>query len=519
MIYLKEIATTVFLIFLSTNSVADTKTLRVGSKNFSEQLILGEILAQIIEDRSAYTVERKLNMGSTFLAFGALENGDIDFYVEYTGTGFVTILKRTDFGNPDEVFQVVQDEFERRYQMVWSPPLGFNNTYGIAVRESDESLAHVKTLSDLAKENDFIFGSPHEFLERKDGFIGLTEAYNMSIPPERRVSINPGLMYKAIQMGEVDVITGFTTDARIAKYNLRILEDDRQFFPPYYASILVKRETLNRHPIIQDLFNILADQISAEEMMTLNGLVDEKKLDPAEVARRFLLEKGIIDDGKLDRDTNIEDSERLGWPAYLWAKRPYITEIILEHIWISGVAIGLASLLAVPIGILLTRKETWSGPIFSVTNVIQTIPSLALFGFLLPIMGIGLKPAIFALFLYSLLPILRNTYLGIRGVDPVLKEVARGIGLTNRHILTMIEIPLALPVIIGGIRTAAVIVIGTATLADLIGAGGLGNPIFRGIQSVDNRLIMLGAVPSAALALMVDRGLFYLERRLTPSQK
>lgn len=188
----------------------------------------------------------------------------------------------------------------------------------------------------------------------------------------------------------------------------------------------------------------------------------------------------------------------------------------LEHLQLTGISVAIAVLLGVPLGAYLTRERMLAGPVLAAVGLIQTVPSLALLGLLIPLLGIGYKPALLALFLYALLPIVRNTYDGLNSVNPVTVDAARGMGMTERQILRQIAVPLALPVLIGGIRTSTVITVAVTTLVALVGAGGLGDFIFRGIGMVDMRMVLMGAIPAGLLALVLDIGLGLLERRLTP---
>jgi osmoprotectant transport system permease protein len=196
----------------------------------------------------------------------------------------------------------------------------------------------------------------------------------------------------------------------------------------------------------------------------------------------------------------------------------YGSEIIQrtgEHLLLVGIAVAIAILISIPLGVLITRKKSLRQPVLAVANILQTIPSLALFGLLIPLVGIGAVPAIIALTVYSFLPIIRNTYTGIMNVDPAVREAGRGMGMTDWQLLSRVELPLALGVILAGVRVAVVIAVGIATIAAAIGAGGLGVFIFRGIAVVNNQLILAGAVPAAAIALLADYGIGALERRLT----
>lgn len=207
---------------------------------------------------------------------------------------------------------------------------------------------------------------------------------------------------------------------------------------------------------------------------------------------------------------------KIGFFQFLQYRGPEIFKLTGEHMKITGVAVLLAILVGVPLGIYITKNKKVSNVILNTANIFQTLPSLALFGLIIPIMGIGFKPAIFVLFLYALLPIIKNTYIGINSIEPSIIEAGRGMGMTKTQILTMVEIPLALPIIMGGIRISTVINIGTATIAALIGAGGLGDFIFKGISMGNNNMILAGAVPTALLAISVDFILGIVENKLTP---
>ena len=207
---------------------------------------------------------------------------------------------------------------------------------------------------------------------------------------------------------------------------------------------------------------------------------------------------------------------RIGFFQFLKYRGPEIFKLTGEHMKITGVAVILAILVGVPLGIYITKNKKVSNMVLNTANIFQTLPSLALFGLIIPIMGIGFKPAIFVLFLYALLPIIKNTYIGINSIEPSIIEAGRGMGMTKAQILTMVEIPLALPIIMGGIRISTVINIGTATIAALIGAGGLGDFIFKGISMGNNNMILGGAVPTALLAISVDFILGIVENKLTP---
>lgn len=276
---------------LSCSSKKDTIT--VGSKNFNEQLIVGNILADMIEDNTDLKVDRKLNLGGTNIAFDALKSNQIDMYVEYTGTGLVNIMKQKSMTDSDKVYNTVKDYYNKEYNITWLKPLGFNNTYTLSVRKDTAEKYNLKTFSDLAKvSNNLILGCTLEFNERQDGYPGLKTLYNMEF--KNVTPVDGGLRYTALANKKSDVIDAFSTEGLLKAFDLVVLEDDKNFFPPYYAAPIVSNETLKEHPEIEDLLNKLADKISDEEMREMNYKVDKQNADPAQVAEEFLKSKGLI---------------------------------------------------------------------------------------------------------------------------------------------------------------------------------------------------------------------------------
>lgn len=484
--------------------------IKIGSKVFSEALLLGEMLALILENKFNQPVVRRLNLGGTKVVFDALQNDDIDIYAEYTGTGYVFILKEKNFvKNPEVIYEKVKKEYYERFKIIWGPPIGFNNSYVLAVRDDDPNFQNINSLSELPKDlTSYGFASAHEFMERTDGFNAFKNFYNLDFNMDEVIGMDSGLMYGALVNEQVDMIMAYGTDGRILAYDLKAIKDDQNFFPPYWAAWNFKEEALRKFPHLQKAVNLFHNLISEEEMRHMNAAVDEYKKSPKEVAKNFLIKKGILK-GKI---TNSQAKRSL--PLFIYKKRNYLLKVTKDHIKLSALSLLLAIIISLPIGIMLTRYEKMAGPVFAVINTVQTIPSLALLGLLIPITGIGFTPAIIALFLYSLLPLIRNTYTGIHGVDKNYIEASKGMGLTSYQILKSVEIPLAMPVILAGIRTSSVIVIGTATLAALVGAGGLGEPIFRGVATINSQLIILGAAPSALLTITVDKLLGLAETKL-----
>ncbi|MGX6444176.1 ABC transporter permease/substrate-binding protein [Neobacillus sp. K501] len=284
------VAAGAFTVFTKANA-ADK--IVIGSKNFSEQLILGNMLAELIENKTDIEVERKLNLGGSQVAFSALNNGDIDVYVEYTGTGLVNILNQSPQSDPDKVYNYVQKEFNKKYGIELLEPLGFNNTYALAVRQDTAEQFNLETITDLAKvSGDLIMGPTIEFPNREDGLIGLEKAYNMGFKEVK--AVDGGLRYTALDNHKSDVIDAFSTDGLLEEFGLKVLKDDKNFFPPYYAVPIVKEETLKEHPEMKKALNTLAGKLSDEKMRKLNYKVDSLKESPAKVAKEFLVEEGLL---------------------------------------------------------------------------------------------------------------------------------------------------------------------------------------------------------------------------------
>jgi osmoprotectant transport system permease protein len=512
-----------------------TPPLRVGTKHFTEQIILGEVLAQTLE-RGGIPVERRFNLQGTLFCFEALRTGGLDLYPEYTGTGLVAILHGDVPSDPRMVIEAVRQEFRERWRMVWLAPLGFNNTYALALRRETAARLNVKTISDLvAHASGLVLGCGTEFLARSDGYPGLKARYELSFREAR--ALDPNLTYKAVKDGQVDVIDAYATDGRVKAFDLVTLVDDKGFFPPYDARVLVREDALTQNPEMRSLLDRLAYKLDDETMRELNHRADSGGEQPAAIASAFLDRLGIgsraapgpggpaAASGTPPPPVPAPAPSGTTWPgvpaparpgalASIAAQRAVVARLALEHLQLTGIAVALASLAGIPFGILLTRARALAGPALAAVSVLQTVPSLALLGFLIPITGLGPAPAIVALLVYALLPIVRNTYLGITGIEPDLKEAGRGMGMTDLQLLAQVELPLALPVLMGGVRTATVICVGTATLGAMIGAGGLGEPIFRGIALVDGPMILTGAVPAAALALLLDWLLGWMQARL-----
>jgi osmoprotectant transport system substrate-binding protein len=275
-------------------SSAEKGKIVVGSKNFNESILLGELMAQLIEEKMDVEVERKLNLGGTLVCFQALKKGDLDVYADYTGTSLMAILKKPIEADPDKVYNMVQETYNNEYNIKWLKPFGFNNTYALVVRQETAKQYNLKTSSDLAAVSDkLVFGTDQEFMNRQDGLKGLKETYGIKFSAEK--AMETALRYQAIANKNIDVTNIFATDGEMIKYNLAILEDDKNFFPPYYCAPNVNMDTLEKYPQLEEVLNLLADQISDEEMQNLNYLVAVEGKNKEEVAKNFLQEKGLVE--------------------------------------------------------------------------------------------------------------------------------------------------------------------------------------------------------------------------------
>jgi osmoprotectant transport system permease protein len=491
----------------------------VASKPFGESYVLAEIFAQHLES-AGYRVERRPGLGATEIAFGALRAGRVDVYPEYTGTGLVAILGEEPEPDPRAVFRRVAVEFERLHDARWLAPLGFQNTYAIAVRRETAERFGLRTISDLSRAApELVAGFTPDFIGRADGLEGLSSAYGLRFRDVR--SLLQAVKYGALAAGGVDVIDGYSTDGFIARYDLVVLDDDRGFFPAYEAAALVSGRLWRDSPGAVAALGALGGRIDEERMRAWNRRLEVDGAAVGDVAAEALREIGLGDadaepaTGPRGADTT-DRAARDGTWSYIVGQRERIAALTLRHLVLVGASLLAAILLAVPAGVLLERARGGAEAAIRAAGVLQTIPSIALLAFMIPLLGIGVVPAIVALFLYSIYPILRNTYTGIRDASPAATDAAMALGMTPLQVLRHVRLPLAAPVIMAGVRTAAVINVGTATLAAFIGAGGLGDPIVAGLALSDTRMILSGAIPAALLAILVDALLGVAERAVTP---
>jgi osmoprotectant transport system permease protein len=481
---------------------ATADVLKIGSKRFTESYILGELLLQAAARHGP--AEHKAGLGNTAILYAALRAGSIDVYPEYSGTIAREILKLE--GNPELA------ELNRSLApagLAVSVLLGYNNTYALGVREELAARLGLKSISDLAAHPDLRLGLSQEFTARKDGWPGLARAYGVaSFSP---TGLDHGLAYEALAGGRVDVIDTYSTDAKIARYRIRLLTDDRGYFPRYDTLLLHRADTPRRFPQQWQALSALEGKIDERTMIRMNAAAETEGRSFAQAASLYFQEPSGSTGG-------TAGARPRGFFEVLFA--PDLARLTREHLLLVFGSLAASIAVGVPLGVAAARKPWLAQPIFALVGVVQTVPSLALLAFLIALMGtIGTLPAAIALFLYALLPIVRNTHTGLIAVGEGLRQAALALGLSPRDQLLSIELPLARPSILAGIKTSAVINVGTATIAAFIGAGGYGERIAAGLAVNDNLMLLAGAVPAAALALLIQ-GLFDLiERRADPLRK
>ncbi|WP_457444634.1 glycine betaine ABC transporter substrate-binding protein [Roseateles sp. P5_E4] len=466
--------------------------LQVGSKRFTESYLLGEIVTQTLVGQGV-AAEHRQGLGNTAILAAALQQGQIDLYPEYTGTIVRELLKRESSADAQAPLAQI-NAWLKPLGLKAGVPLGFNNSYALALREADAARLGITTISELAAKAPPALkaGLSHEFLARADGWPALQRAYGLKLQPG--AGLDHGLAYQALANGQVDLIDVYTTDAQLARQPVRVLRDDRGFFPRYDA-VLLMRTAVDDKPL-----QGLAGRLPEAEMTRLNAAAELDGRPFADVAHGFLRSDsgGTGHQGLMDR---------------LFA--PDLPKLLAQHLALVLASLALAVAVAVPLGIAAHRLPRLAAPVMAVTGLLQTLPSLALLAFLIALVGrIGFVPALLALFVYALLPIVRNTHAGLQAVSGGLTHAALALGLTRRQTLRAIELPLALPTLMAGVKTAAVTNVGTATVAAFVGAGGLGERIVAGLAVNDSKLMLAGALPAAALAVIVQLLFDALERRV-----
>jgi osmoprotectant transport system permease protein len=497
----------VLLLLGSTATATAAPSLEVGSKRFTESYILGEIVSQAARSAGEASVTHRRGLGNTAILLQALQSGSIDVYPEYTGTIAREILGLADVPPLAEL--------NRRLAPMGlgvATPLGFNDTYALAMRAAEATSRHVDRISALKGQPDLRLGLSPEFLGRSDGWPGLSRAYGLEAMRPR--AIEHGLAYEAIAGGEIDLMDAYSTDAKIDRYQLKVLDDDAHFFPPYAAVLLIRLELPQRLPRSWSAIDALAGRIDEATMRRLNAQAENDQRDFPSIAAGWLAGIGVGS----NPPAQPAAARRGGWQA-LWTQliAPDFGRLLVEQLTLVFASLAASCAVGIPLGLLAARRPRVGRFVFGVVGVIQTIPSLALLAFLIPLTGrIGPLPAFIALSLYALLPIVRNTHTGLVQIPHGLLEAAAALALRPLVILLRVELPLARPSLLAGIKTSAVINVGTATIAALIGAGGFGERIVTGLALNDEATLLAGAIPVALLALLIDGGFDLLERRLSP---
>ena len=467
-----------FLVAFLFAASADAATLRVGSKRFTESYVLAEMVAQVARAHGV-DAQHEQGLGGTAVTLRALEDGAIDVFPEYTGT-----LAET-FARGEELASALS-----KRGLALSRSLGFENKYALAVTRPTSQRLALSRVSDLRGHATLRAGLSHEFAGRSDGWPGLAAHYGLSLSQS---TLDHALAYEALVRGSIDVTDVYTTDAKIARYDLVVLDDDRGFFPRYDAVLVFKKGA----PGIDDVLRDLEGKIDAPTMQRLNARAEIDGVAFSQVAGDQL--RGSVSNaGRISLLDGVMRSIVMHGP---------------RHLALAFGALALSTIVGVPLGILAYERRRLGAFVLGVAGVVQTIPSLALFCFFIPLLGIGVLPALVALFLYGLLPIVRNTHAGLASIPTDLREASFALGLSRMERLRHVELPLASRTIVAGIKTSGVVAVGSATIAAFIGAGGFGEPISTGLSLNDVPTILHGAIPAAGLALLVQ-GLFGLAERI-----
>ena len=474
--------------------------LRVGSKRFTEAYILAEVLAQTAAPHARTQVRQGL--GNTAIVFEALRSGNIDLYADYLGTIDLEILR-----NPQPTSIAAIRSGLARWGLGVAVPLGFNNGYALAMRADEAKRLGIARLSDLAGHPQLRIGLSNEFLGRADGWPGLSLAYRLG---QRPTALDHGIAYDALAGGQVDVIDIYTTDSKIAALGLLTLEDDRRYFPKYDAFVLYRLDLPQRFPQAWQAIGKLEGRIDEAQMIAMNARAEQDGQPFDVIARDFLAASGLA---ATSGGVAAPAEARRGLLAKLFGDD--LARLTLQHVTLVAASVLAATLCGVPLGVLAARLPRLRGLVLSAAGLLQTVPSLAMLALLISATGlIGTWPTLIALTLYALLPIARNTCTGLLEVPAGLIQAGSALGLHRGQVLRAIELPLALPVILAGVRTATVINVGTATIAAFIGAGGFGERIVTGLALNDHELLLAGAIPAAVLAVAAEIGFELMERRI-----
>jgi osmoprotectant transport system permease protein len=485
----------------------------VASKPFTESYLLAEMVAQLLE-RRGLAVERRIGLGATDVAFAAIRRGDIDVYPEYTGTGLQVLLGDSATGlSAAETYRRVAAGSVRAFDVTWLPPLGFENTYAIAVSRRTAERLRLRTLADLGRPDVALrAGLTPDFIGRADGLPRLQQVTGWT-PRETR-PLSAVVKYSALRSASVDVIDAYSTDGRLAGDSLVVLTDNVSAFPPYEASLVVSARLRDTQPHVIALLTQLSGMIDEGAMRRCNAALELEGAELRRTAARALDELALPR-GQGDAARQMLRPPRAGLlDAAWWADMP---RWLGRHFFLALTALTLAVIVGGTFGTWLALSARRADLLLRLLGAIQTIPGIALLVLCIPLFGIGAPPAIFALWLYALLPIVQGVYTGLRFTDRATLQASVALGLSPWQQLRDVRIPLAAPALISALRTASVLTVGGATLAAFVGGGGLGEPIATGLSLADQRLVLAGAIPSALLAILLDLLLAGLARLVTPA--
>jgi osmoprotectant transport system permease protein len=504
--HLKKFLSAICLVLASPTIWGEDHVLRIGSKRFTESYTLAHVLAQTAQTATTTAngnsgkVEVLAGLGNTAIVYAALQVGNIDLYPEYAGTIDQGILKNK---TPSSLASLTQGG--KPLGLGVDIALGFNNGYALAMRGDRAQVLGVRTLSDLVGHPTLRLGLSNEFIGRADGWPGLAKRYGM---PQQPTGLDHGLAYDALSGGQTDVIDIYTTDAKIAHLGLVVLKDNVAHFPRYDAVVLYRLDVPQRFPAAWRALQGLAGSIDEPAMIAMNAKAELQNKSFEVIAAEHL----------------SPSAKPVKATTDFWGKLlgPDLPRLTLQHLNLVLSSVGLASLIGLPIAMLVAPHARVRGVLLGFCGLLQTVPSLALLAVLIAwVEQIGYLPAMLALMLYALLPIVRNTCTGLAEVPAGIKQASMALGMTHWQSLRLIELPLALPLVLAGIRTATSIAVGTATIAAFIGAGGLGERIVTGLALNDRELLLAGALPAAALALLFEAMFAGLSRglRVRPLRK
>lgn len=453
------------------------KPIVIASKSFTESEVLGDLAGLLLQD-AGYQTDHRRRLGGTLVCFEALLSGDIDIYPDYTGTLIQSTLDDLDLKNFEELEQALAGRGIRI-----TKPLGFNNTYALGMLRKRAEALGIRTIGDLREHTDLVFGFSPEFTQRPDSWPGLKVHYGL--PHDDIRTMQHELSYTALANGDIDAMELYSTDAKILRFDILALEDDKKFFPIYNAVYLYRADLEQRVPEVAALLGKLEGRIGEAEAVAMNAKADLDDIPEQEVAAGFL-------GATLGIGVTVETE----------STSARIVRNTLEHLLMVGLAMLMGVFVAIPIGFLAYKMPHLGVPLLGVLGIMLTIPSLALLVFMLPVFGIGLPPAIAALFLYCLLPMAWNTYVGLKAIPPSIEESAEALGLSPMAKIFRIELPMAARSIMAGIKISAVLTIGFAALGGFIGAGGYGEPIYNALQDNKPELAFIGAIPAAVMAIL-----------------